>query len=81
MSKHLKTNKPSDADLKGNPLIGGAKGTTMAGASPDDLDDLVGENTFEGDRENDVNAQGGIDKHEAGAGDPRERPRPNPTSR
>lgn len=62
VTKHDKTKTPTDADLKGNPLIGGAKGTTAAGISPDDLDDLQGENTIEGDVANDTNAQGGIDK-------------------
>jgi hypothetical protein len=65
MPKHRKTTAPSDSDLAGNPLIGGSKGTTMAGMTPDDLDDLKGVNTIEGDIENDVNAQGGIDKAES----------------
>jgi hypothetical protein len=34
----------------------------MAAASPDDLEDVKGVNTIEGDLENDTNAQGGIDK-------------------
>jgi hypothetical protein len=62
MSKHLKTKLPSNADLKRNPLIGGSKGTTMSGTRPDDLEEAEGVNTIEGDRENDTNAQGGIDK-------------------
>jgi hypothetical protein len=37
----------------------------MAGMTPDDLEDLKGVNTIEGDIENDVNAQGGIDKAES----------------
>jgi hypothetical protein len=40
----------------------------MAGVSPDELDDLEGENTIEGDVENDVNRQGGVDKPVARAG-------------
>ena len=68
MSKHFKTKKPSDADLLVNPLIGGSKGATMAGASADDLAELQGANTIEGDLENDVNAFGGIDKDESRAG-------------
>jgi len=60
--KHPKTTKPGDRDLDENPLIGGSKGTTMAGLSPDDLDDLQGANTIEGDLENDTTPQGGIDK-------------------
>ena len=38
MPKHQKRQKPSDADLERNPLIGGSKGTTMAGVTPDDLE-------------------------------------------
>ena len=62
MSKHQKTKKPSDADLKRNPLIGGSKGVTMAGITPDELEQSEGVNTIEGDVENDPNSQGGIDK-------------------
>jgi len=61
-SKHPKQTKPTDVDLDRNPLIGGSKGLTMAQAGPEDLEDLEGENTIEGDVENDTNAQGGIDK-------------------
>jgi hypothetical protein len=68
MTKHPKMKKPSDADLRDNPLIGGSKGTTLAGATADDLDDLQGANTIEGDLENDVNAAGGIDKSESRVG-------------
>lgn len=63
MNKHLKTKMPSDADLKANPLIGGSKGATMAGVSPEELEADEGVNTIEGDRENDTNAQGGIEKN------------------
>ena len=66
MSKHAKTDKPTDADLKGNPLIGGSKGVTRAQAGPDDLDALKGENTIEGDRENNPGTpDGGIAKADA----------------
>ena len=65
MTKHFKTKTPSDVDLRINPMIGGSKGAAMAGATPDDLEDLQGANTIEGDLENDVNAQGGIDKAES----------------
>ena len=47
-------------------MIGGSKGATMAGISPDE--DALGENTIEGDVENDVNAAGGIDKDVARSG-------------
>jgi hypothetical protein len=68
MTKHPKMKKPSDADMRNNPLIGGSKGTTLAGATPDDLEDFQGANTLEGDLENDVNAAGGIDKSESRIG-------------
>ena len=68
MSKQLKTDRPTDADLKGNPLIGGAKGANAAQATPDDVEDAEGANTIEGDAANDVNAYGGIDKEEARGG-------------
>ena len=63
--KHQKTTKPTDSDLRNNPLIGGSKGTTMAGVTPDELEEDQGVNTIEGDVENDTNAQGGVDKAEA----------------
>ncbi|MGA7328849.1 MAG: hypothetical protein WBX25_31270 [Rhodomicrobium sp.] len=61
MPKHLKR-QTVDADLRRNPMIGGSKGAAMAGISPDDLQDLQGRNTIEGDRDNDTNAYGGIAK-------------------
>jgi hypothetical protein len=61
-SKHPKRKKPSDVDLHRNPLIGGSKGTAMAHVTPDDLEQLQGVNTIEGDVENDTNPVGGIDK-------------------
>jgi hypothetical protein len=68
MTKHFKTTTPSDVDLRINPMIGGSKGATMAGATAEDLEELQGANTIEGDLENDVNAQGGIDKDESRSG-------------
>ena len=62
MPRHPKTAKPSDADLRRNPMIGGSKGATMAGATPDELEEAQGVNTFEGDVGNDTNRHGGIDK-------------------
>jgi hypothetical protein len=62
MSKHFKKPTPSDKDLDFNPQIGGSKGVNIAGVTPDDLEELAGENTFEGDVENDTTPQGGIDK-------------------
>jgi hypothetical protein len=69
-NKHLKTGKPTDADLAGNPGIGSSKGmgmaggekrargTPMGGADPGEIE---GDATFEGDVENETNAQGGVD--------------------
>jgi len=68
MTKHPKLKNPTDADLHNNPLIGASKGATMAGATSDDLEELQGVNTMEGDLENDVNAAGGVDKSESRAG-------------
>lgn len=59
MSKQIKTTVPTDADLKGNPMIGQSQGVT-----PDDLEDIEGDTTVEGDTANGTNAQGGIDKNE-----------------
>jgi hypothetical protein len=63
-SKHPKLDRPTNVDLVRNPGIGGSKGVTMAQAGLEDLEALAGENTFEGDVENDTNPQGGIDKAE-----------------
>ncbi len=62
MSKHLKTDKPTDADLRGNPMIGGSKGVVRSQTDSADLEDAAGDNTIEGDSMNDVNAAGGLDK-------------------
>ena len=63
-NKQFKTKVPSDADLKGNPGIGQSKGLT--GTDPADIE---ADSTFEGDVENETNADGGID--------PNHRPRKN----
>ena len=60
LSGHTPTTLPAD-DLKDNPGIGSSKGTTMAG---EDADLIEGENTVEGDIENDVTPQGGIDPNQ-----------------
>ncbi|MEZ2409316.1 hypothetical protein AB6806_21230 [Bosea sp. RCC_152_1] len=62
MTKHHKTANPTDANLKGNPMIGGSKGVTRAGATADDLEASQGRNTIEGDVANDTDAQGGVSK-------------------
>jgi hypothetical protein len=67
-NKHLKTERPTDSDLRGNPAIGASKGATMAHATPDEVEDALGENTFEGDVGNDVNPQGGVDQNAARSG-------------
>ena len=63
-SKHRKTHRPSDRDLKDNPLIGGSKGTTMAGITPDELERAQGANTIEGDVENDSTRADGVPEEE-----------------
>jgi hypothetical protein len=70
-NKQPKLNTPSGKDERTNPMIGGSKGAGMAGVTPDDLEDSLGENTLEGDVENDVNVAGGIDKDVARSGAPR----------
>lgn len=59
-TKHGKTTRPTDADLGRNPGIGTSKGKIRG----EDLE--PGENTFEGDVENDVTPQGGIDPRQRG---------------
>jgi hypothetical protein len=78
MTKHVKTNRPSDVDLYRNPLIGGSKGVTMAQATSDDLEAIEGENTFEGDVQNDTNPQGGIDAPDRRQGRPAHDQTPKP---
>jgi len=63
---HPKTKQPSDKDLKQNPGIGTSKGMIKAGDLLDDNEMLDGDNTFQGDVENDTNAQGGIDPDQMG---------------
>ena len=48
-SKHVKLNRPTNADLHRNPLIGASKGAAMAQVTPDELEEFAGANTFEGD--------------------------------
>lgn len=63
-AKHQKLERPLNTDLVRNPLIGGSKGVTMAQATPEDLEALEGQNTIEGDVENDTNRFGGIDEED-----------------
>lgn len=60
MSKHPKTDQPTDKDLKDDPGIGRSKG-----ADRDDPE-IGGDNTFEGDVLNDTTPQGGIDPNQRG---------------
>jgi len=60
-TKHAKTVTPSDADLKRNPGIGQSPGTEKFGP-----DSILGDNTVEGDVENDVNAEGGMVESQRG---------------
>ncbi len=65
-SKHPKTNErdnPFPKDLDRNPGIGQSKGAFAAGVSPDLIE---GDNTVEGDVENDPNPQGGVDENRLG---------------
>lgn len=65
-SRHPKTSWPTDKDLKENPGIGASKGTIKGGEILDDDESLDGDNTFEGDVENDVTRQGGINPDQTG---------------
>lgn len=61
-NKHEKTLEPSDKDLKQDPGIGRSVGQTGAkGEEP-----LEGDNTFEGDVENDTTPTGGVDPDQRG---------------
>lgn len=55
--KHPKTDEPTDKDLKENPGIGQSAGLQSA----EDAEALEGENTFEGDTENEASRSGGVD--------------------
>lgn len=65
-SQHPKTRTPSDKDLKENPGIGTSRGTIGGGDLLDEDGALDGENTFEGDVENDVTPEGGVDPRQTG---------------
>ena len=59
-SGHTPTTLPRD-DLEDNPGIGASKGTTISGEDPEILE---GENTYEGDVENDTDAAGAVTPQE-----------------
>lgn len=65
-NRHPKTSRPSDKDLRQNPGIGTSKGTAQGGEILDDNEGLDGDNTVEGDVENDVTPAGGIDPSRTG---------------
>lgn len=62
-NKHLKTETPTDADLKGNPGIGQSKGMTGH-----DFEDIAVDSTVEGDVGNETGPDGGIDPNHRGRG-------------
>jgi hypothetical protein len=56
--KHEKKRRsPFPDDLKRNPGIGQSKGTFMTGLPPDEI---LGDNTVEGDTDNDTTVTGGV---------------------
>jgi hypothetical protein len=61
-SGHTPTTLPAD-DLECDPGIGQSKGTTMSGEDPREL---AGENTFEGDVDNETTRSGGVDPEHRG---------------
>lgn len=62
-SKHDKGESPFQSDLDRNPGIGQSEGSFATGA---DSDELEGENTVEGDVENDATATGGASERQLG---------------
>jgi hypothetical protein len=65
-SGHTPTTLPAD-DLECDPGIGASKGTTISGEDPH-FD--AGENTREGDVENDVRPDGSVDPAQRGRSNP-----------
>jgi hypothetical protein len=67
MSKHPSSGTTGDVnppdDLERDPGIGQSKGTTATGADPEEI---AGENTFEGDVENDVTSTGSVNPNQQG---------------
>ncbi len=62
-TKHEKGDSPFADDLERNPGIGQSKGTTAAGA---DASEIEGENTVEGDVENDPAPSGKVREDQLG---------------
>jgi hypothetical protein len=63
MSKHPKTEAPTDKDLKRDPGIGRTRGTNNSDGA---VVRLEGENTFEGDVKNDTTPGGGVNPDQRG---------------
>ena len=55
-----------DEDLRENPGIGASKGAFAMHGEPDDLEDLEGVNTYEGDVENDTTPVGSVPEGKLG---------------
>jgi hypothetical protein len=60
-TKHQKDKSPFPDDLERNPGIGQSKGSFMTGIPPEEIE---GENTVEGDAENDSTAGDGVPQEE-----------------
>ena len=60
-SKHPKGKSPFTSDLERNPGIGQSKGSFATGTSPEEIE---GENTVEGDTDNDSTATDGVPERE-----------------
>ena len=60
-TKHEKGRGPFTSDLERNPGIGQSKGSFMTGIP---LDEIKGENTMEGDVDNDSTATDGVPRGE-----------------
>lgn len=60
-TKHQKGESPFPDDLERNPGIGQSKGGFMTGIPPEEIE---GENTVEGDAENDSTATDGVPQEE-----------------
>jgi hypothetical protein len=62
-NKHEKGKSPFPDDLERNPGIGQSKGAFATGIPPEEIE---GENTVEGDVENDSTANDGVPQEERG---------------
>ncbi len=60
-SKHAKGRSPFTSDLERNPGIGQSKGSFSTGIPPEEIE---GENTVEGDVENDATMTDGVPERE-----------------